>query len=281
MTTKAFRFSTFLLVIFLAVLACGFELMATAQDQNNQNTAAADTTTKKATTARRRNRRRRAAKAATAADAASTPVPAETPAVATTETAEQTDLSGTYSGTFDCSDAGVTGPATLTITGNQFTLADGKTGHIVATTTHGYTGVAMQFGEVVMASSGHPAGPPPVIVSMRARKAGDRLTLTTVPGAMHVCSFTPAGSMARTRHRRARTVATPATPAEPPMPAAAETPATTPETATPTTPARRTRRGRRNTNTNMNTNSNMNDNTGAAEGNMNATPTPTPGVPRH
>jgi hypothetical protein len=46
--------------------------------------------------------------------------------------AAQVDLSGTYTGTFDCEPAGLMGESTLTITGNQFTTADGKTGRIVA-----------------------------------------------------------------------------------------------------------------------------------------------------
>ena len=48
--------------------------------------------------------------------------PQPTPAQAT-----QVDLSGTYTGTFDCEPAGLMGESTLTITGNQFTTADGKT----------------------------------------------------------------------------------------------------------------------------------------------------------
>ena len=58
----------------------------------------------------------------------------------------QTDLSGTYTGTFNCEALGLTGPTTLTITGNEFTTADGKSGRIVASTTGGYTAVAMQMG---------------------------------------------------------------------------------------------------------------------------------------
>jgi hypothetical protein len=280
MSKKAFRLSSIFFVVFLAVSAAGFEFLVSAQESTNQN-AAADTSTKKSTTARRRRgRRHRAANANMAADATTPAAAAEAPVAPATETAEQTDLSGTYTGTFDCSDAGVTGPTTLTVTGNQFTLADGKTGRIVGSTTRGYTGVAMQFGEVVMATPGKPAGPPPTIVSMRAKKSGDRLILTTVPGATHVCSFTPEGAAGRTRHRRSRASAAPAMPAEPAMPAAAETPATPAEPSTPAKPSRRRAR-RGNNKTNTNTNTTGNDNTGTTEGNMSATPTPTPPVPRN
>src|ERR1043165_219154 len=58
----------------------------------------------------------------------------------------QTDISGTYAGTFNCDELGLTGDTTLTINGNEFTTADGKTGRIVASTTGGYTAVALQVG---------------------------------------------------------------------------------------------------------------------------------------
>lgn len=112
-------------------------------------------------------------------------------AAAPQEESQETDLSGTYTGTFNCPDAGVSGEQTLTITGNTFTLSDGKSGRISAATTRGYTGVTMQFGELVLASRDNPTGTRPVIVSMRARKSGDRLTLSTVPNARQVCAFTP------------------------------------------------------------------------------------------
>jgi hypothetical protein len=239
MSTKAFRLSSFFFVIFLAISAAGFEFLVSAQESTNQNAAADTNTNKSSTTRRRRGRRHRAAKA-TMADASAPAAAAETPVATAQETTEQTDLSGTYTGTFECADAGVTGPTTLTVTGNQFTLADGKTGRIVASTTRGYTGVAMQFGDVVMATSGQPAGAPPIIVSMRARKSGDRLTLMTVSGATHVCSFTPTGATGRARRRRARVPATPAPSPEPTTPPAepTTTPAPTEVPATPTpTPA--------------------------------------------
>ena len=115
---------------------------------------------------------------------------AETVAAPAPPPQEGVDLSGTYTGTFNCPDAGVEGETTLTITGNTFTLSDGKSGRITAAMTRGYIGVAMQFGELVMATPTQPSQPP-VIVSMRARKSGERLTLSTVPNAGRVCSFTP------------------------------------------------------------------------------------------
>ena len=115
------------------------------------------------------------------------------PTVSAQQTA-QTDLSGTYAGTFDCEPLGLTGDTTLTITGNEFTTADGKTGRIVASTTGGYTAVALQVGTLATTASTTPATPP-VIVSMRARKSGDRLTLTSAAGAAMKCSFVPVAEL--------------------------------------------------------------------------------------
>ena len=167
--------------------------------------------------------------------AAQDPVPA-TPAPQTT----QPDLSGTYTGTFNCDALGLTGDTTLTITGNQFTTADGKTGRIVASKSGGYTAVAFQVGEMnptTAPAASTPASAAPQIVSMRARKSGNRLILTSAPGTTMKCSFSPTTTA---RGRRQRTpaatgteVANPATapvptttPAEQPMPA--QTPAPSP-----------------------------------------------------
>lgn len=140
---------------------------------------------------------------------------------------EQTDLSGTYTGTFDCEPLGLTGDTTLTITGNDFTTADGKTGRIVASTTRGYTAVAVQMGGMspATAASTTPANPP-VIVSMRARKSRDRLILTSAPGTAMKCSFMPARNVARGKRTRtpAATGTEVAAPAAQPSAVPAETP---------------------------------------------------------
>ena len=151
MSMKIVRFGSLLFAFVLAASAFCFDFSALAgnapgQNANSSMTATENTNTGK--TKRRRGRRRaRRATAAGTAESAEASAAAESQATPASAT-EQTDLSGTYTGTFDCSDAGVTGDTTLTITGNQFTLADGKTGRIVAATTRGYTGATMQFGEL-------------------------------------------------------------------------------------------------------------------------------------
>ena len=174
---------------------------------------------------------------------------------------EQTDLFGTYTGTINFPDGGMSGEATLTIQGNTFTLTSGgttKTGRITAVTTRGYTAVTMQFDG--QATGGQQA-PPAMIISLRARRNGDQLTLTSVRGETRQFSFVSGGTAQarRGRGRRGRAAkpaesATPATPAEPGQQSA--TPA---EQATPAQPeqGRATRRNqRRNQRRNVNRNAN-------------------------
>ena len=111
---------------------------------------------------------------------------------ATMQTTTEADLSGTYIGTFNCEAAGLVGNTTLTINGNEFTTADGKSGRIIASKTSGYTAVALQV-------NGADPTAPPTIISLRARKSGNRLTLSPVAGAMQKCSFVTGKSMARGR----------------------------------------------------------------------------------
>src|SRR5262249_28321101 len=149
-------------------------------------------------------------------------------ATATTPT-EQPDLSGTYAGVMNCPDAGVTGDTTLTVTGNQFTLSNGPSGRIVASTTQGYTAVVMQFGEAPTAVAGQPPPAPPKIVSFRGKKSGNRLTLSPVAGGSQ-CSFTPSSGMARSRGGRGnRRAAQPAAAGE-----ATSNPAAAPTVVEPT-----------------------------------------------
>src|SRR5688572_33335270 len=87
-------------------------------------------------------------------------VGAQDPQPATSAQATQVDLSGTYTGTYDCEPAGLMGETMLTITDNQFTTGDGKTGRIVASRSGGYTDVAFRVGYMPpTARSAASAGP--------------------------------------------------------------------------------------------------------------------------
>jgi hypothetical protein len=109
---------------------------------------------------------------------------------------EQTDLSGTYTGRVGYTDVVMAGDATLTITGNEFTLTNGQmtaTGRIVAVTTCNYTAVTMRFGKDETVAAGQTPPPPPPTVSLRARRTSGGLFLDTVPGESHMFSFHSTG----------------------------------------------------------------------------------------
>ena len=150
----------------------------------------------------------------------------QTPATTT----EQIDLSGTYTGTFKCESAGLVGDTTLTITGNDFTTADGRKGRITASKSNGYTAVALQL-------NGADPSAPSSIISLRAKKSGQKLTLTPIAGATQPCSFTPAKNVAKNKQTPAATgteVANPAAmPAQTPAPIPPPSPSPTPS-ASPT-----------------------------------------------
>jgi hypothetical protein len=127
----------------------------------------------------------------------------------TTTKTTQLDLSGTYAGTFaNCE--GLNGDTTLTITGDQFTTADGKSGRIIASKTKGYTAVALQ-----MSGAGSP------VMSFRGKKSGNKLTLSPISGATSQCMFTTSKNSASSSSATGATVASPST--------------TTPSTTTPST----------------------------------------------
>ena len=123
---------------------------------------------------------------------------------------EQTDLSGTYTGTVNYPEGGLNGAATLTITGNSFTLApegggSSVTGRVTAVTTRGYTGVTMMFGDATAPPPTQNPPPPPLpAVSLQARRSGDRVTLTSVPGERRQFSFSSGGAAGGTGRRRTR-----------------------------------------------------------------------------
>jgi len=151
------------------------------------------------------------------------PAPQQTPTTTTTKTEKQTmpqttqlDLSGTYAGTFaNCE--GLNGDTTLTINGNQFTTADGKSGRIIASKSRGYTAVAMQ-----MSGANSP------VVSFRGKKSGNKLTLTPVAGATTQCTFTTSKTMAKGNQSATGTeVANPTTTT--PMPSQSPRPSPSPE----------------------------------------------------
>lgn len=93
---------------------------------------------------------------------------------------ERVDLSGNYTGVINYPAAGMMGDATLTVTGNRFTLSSGaktQVGNITAVATCNYTAVAMMFGEWKTPQPGEPVLPPLPMLSLRAIKKGDQLTL--------------------------------------------------------------------------------------------------------
>lgn len=147
----------------------------------------------------------------------------QTPATTTS----QVDLSGTYVGTFNCEDAGLVGDTTLTITGNQFTTSDGRTGRIIASKSSGYTAVALQIN-----AADPSAAATSKVISLRGKKSGNKLTLTPVAGATMKCSFMPSKNVAKTTTKKGTPAATGTDVANPAaMPA--QTPSPSPE-ASPT-----------------------------------------------
>ncbi len=171
--------------------------------------------------------------------------PTTTPKPETTKTQPQTpanmtqqvDLSGTYAGTFNCEEAGLVGDTTLTITGNEFTTADGRKGRIIASKTSGYTAVALQISP---ADANSPAASAKVI-SLRGKKSGNKLTLTPVTGSNMKCSFSTSKNMAKTPAATGTEVANPTavpaqTPAPSPAPSPEPNPSPTPEPMPSPTP---------------------------------------------
>ncbi|HEX5706569.1 MAG TPA: hypothetical protein VFX96_04705 [Pyrinomonadaceae bacterium] len=101
----------------------------------------------------------------------------------------QEDLSGTFTGRLMMTGGHEmsSNEATLTITGNTFSLtAEGMThsGRIYAVNTRRYIGAALIFDDMT-----DPATNTPLACSVRVRRAGNRLSMTPVPGARNRLTF--------------------------------------------------------------------------------------------
>jgi hypothetical protein len=161
---------------------------------------------------RRRRGRRRATTDMSGGAAATTTTMGTTTGVADNTGGEQTDLSGTYTGNVNYPEGGLSGAATLTITGNSFTITpegggSAVTGRVTAVTTRKYTGVTMMFGNPTAPPPTQNPPPPPLpAVSLQAKRVGDTVTLMSVPGEKRQFSFSsaPAAGTGGTGRRRSR-----------------------------------------------------------------------------
>lgn len=199
--------------IYLFVLGVAVVLMAAlasvglaVSGQNtNSSTTMTNTNTAKPKPRRHRAKPKAEATEGEAATATAKPMPKKYGRCDPTQQ-EQTDLSGTYAGKLKHGDEPVM-DATLTITGNSFTASMGSethSGKLAAVTTCGYTAVTMMM-------EGAPSA-----MSLRARKVGDSLTLTSVPGEPQKVTFTSGGGAMKAKPRRhkakAKTTGAAATP---------------------------------------------------------------------
>jgi len=205
-------------VVMTALASAG--LVVSAQNSNSSTTMAPTNTAAKRKP-RRHKAKPKAAEEAAEASTSEMAMPAKKTGRCDPTQQEQTDLSGTYTGKVKHGNEPAM-DATLTITGNNFTMTSGSdthSGRITAVTTCGYTAVTIMIGDLTPP----PLGPnPPAAkpaMSLRAKKVGDRLTLTSVPGEPQSVSFTTGGGMMKTKPRKHRSTAktTTATPPPPKM----------------------------------------------------------------
>lgn len=206
------RYTTHIIRLFVLIVSIAFigtDLTVTAQNTNSSTTMP-DTMTMQENTNTNTNmnrggrRRRRGRRSAGSMNAGEMPAATEVATAPPVQTGrcdpmaqEQTDLSGTYTGTANYTEGGLSGEATLTITGNDFTITSGSStqeGRVTAVTTCNYTGVTMMFGKPqTSAAKGEQPAPLPA-VSLRARKVGGGLMLESVGGETRQFSFSSAGA---------------------------------------------------------------------------------------
>jgi hypothetical protein len=216
-STTIYLFVLGVAVVAMTALASA-GLVVSAQNTNSSTTMAP---TNKAA-AKKKPRRHKAKPAADAADASTTGMamtPKKTGRCDPTKQ-EQTDLSGTYTGKVKHGDEPVK-DATLTITGNNFTMTSGSdthSGRVTAVTTCGYTAATFMMGDLTPPPPGPNPPPPLPAMSLRAKKVGDSLTLTSVPGEPQKVSFTSGGGAMKMKPRRHRAKAKAKTGTPPPPP---------------------------------------------------------------
>jgi hypothetical protein len=203
----------YLFVLGLAVVATtalvSAGLVVSAQNSNSSTTMAPTNTAAKKKTPPRRKAKAKAAADTGDASTAAMPMPAKKTGRCDPTQQEQTDLSGTYTGKVKHGNEPAM-DATLTITGGSFTMTSGSdthSGRITAVTTCGYTAVTMMMGDLTPPPPG--PNPPAALpaMSLRAKKVGDHLTLTSVPGEPKSVMFTTGGGMMKAKARKHRSKA--------------------------------------------------------------------------
>lgn len=210
MRTTTYPFLLALFGVLGALVSAGF--VVSAQNSNSSTTM----TNSNTNTSKPRRPRRPRPKASPSPEATSD-MPATNTTAATPprkgrcdpNKQEPADLSGTYTGKMKHGDA--VRDATLTISGNSFTMTSGSdshTGRITAVTTCGYTAVTIMHGDGGTSEPGK-TSPPNKVMSLRAKKVGDSLTLMSVPGEPEKVMFTSGGGAGRPRRQRPRRPAPP------------------------------------------------------------------------
>ena len=191
--------------VFAALTSAG--LIVSAQNSNSSTTMTPSSAKKTSKPAR--HKPKASAEATTDTGATAETMPAAKPRRGRCDPnqQEQTDLSGTYTGKMKHGDEPAM-DATLTITGNNFSMTAGSdthSGRIVAVTTCGYTAVS------VMPEGANHAH------SLRAKKMGNGLTLMSVAGEPEKMMFTTGGGMRRPRKHTTKKPAAPAATTTPPQ----------------------------------------------------------------
>ena len=201
--------TTCLFILSVAIVIAALMSVGIAVSAQNSNSSTTMSNSNMAKPKPRRHRRRTPKAAAAMSTDAMATMPAAAPKMTgrcDPNQQEQTDLSGTYTGKLKHGNDPVA-DATLTVTGNQFSgTMGGQTinGRIVAVTTCGYTAVTIMHEGQTRA------------MSLRAKRMGNGLTLTSVPGEPEQIMFTTGGGMMRPRKHRRMSKSTGAAPAATP-----------------------------------------------------------------